>query len=686
MQILPAAQNYSTTGSSSDASYKSSASSRDLLDFTRILGGMMEDTSAEITPVLDAAPQYEQSQQAAQNTSASSPYADSADDSSGEEENSALHVVDAPYSVATSTLQAPAEATPVEEIRLTDAEMVDVIKNLERQGVDADVMRRVAELIGAPGGTPVKDVIKAVAGIKPARLTDGDLQRIASFLDRINPTGEFKDSIMQDLKDGRTERAFGTLSSLLSSLAKDDPNKKLKLDKDEVLSLGKALRLDDATIQKLEKIFGKNDNLPMIGKDFREALAPLELDMQKQIKDQAKAVESLATVLKPVVDKARERLQKEAEAAGQHSRRSEQSETLIRDTVIQPGLKQAAEATQANAEKAATDKSSGKTEKTEKTDKTDKTDKADKNGAESSMLGQSAKERLAASESAQVDSSAERQEKNQTGTQTGERNESKGQAGNQPGANNEFNANSRAADSAIRKQASDKAEDGKTQTKDGKADDPIEALLRKLEVRNEDTPRSSQATARAAVDAQPVTASASMPAQTSANQMAAQTARNSGTTAARVLSQVEQGVFSALADGTKRLTLNLNPVELGAVSVVLSSRNGEVSALIKPERAETASMLAQQADVLRHSLEQQGIKVDKVDVQTPQSQNNGQNWQGMDQHNAAQEHQAQQQTMNRLRRLGTLHGSAGEVIPDISGQALRQSARTTPSSGLNLVA
>lgn len=695
MQIMPAAQNYSTTGSSSDASYKSSASSRDLLDFTRIIGGMMEDCSAEISPVLDATPQYDQSRQDVVNTPAFDSSADSADDSSAEAENSAWQTVEAPYSAETSTLQTPAEATPVKDIRLTDSEVHDVIKNLERQGVDADVMRRVAELMGTPGGVPVEDVVKAVAGIKPARLTDGDLQRIASFLDRLNPTSEIKESIMQDLKDGRTERAFEGLTSLLVNLTnqgKDDPNLKLSLDKNELLSLGKALRLDDATLLKLEKVFGKRqESLTLPVKDFREAIAPLETDMHKQIKDQAKAVESLATVLKPVVDHARERLQKEAEAAGQRSRRTEQSEMLIRDTVTQPGLKQTADAAQVNAEKANSDKGTAEKSIVERSVKSDKRDASEKAGAESSS-SQTAGARQATSGNEQAENKIgdhnepRTQTDKQQGNRAGDRNESRNQTGNEfrNQTGNESNANSRAADSAIRKQAADGAEDGKIQKKDSK-DDPIEALLRKLEVRNEETPRSSQPVSRGTIEPQPLAASASMPTQNSASQMAAQVARNSGTTAARVLSQVEQGVFSALADGTKRLTLNLNPVELGAVSVVLSSRNGEVSALIKPERAETAAVMAQQADALRHSLEQQGIKVDKVDVQTPQSQNQGQNWQGMDQHNAAQEHQSQQQTMSRLRRMGALRGSDAS-IPEISGQALRQSARTTPSSGLNLVA
>ncbi|MEG2005181.1 MAG: flagellar hook-length control protein FliK, partial [Bilophila sp.] len=150
----------------------------------------------------------------------------------------------------------------------------------------------------------------------------------------------------------------------------------------------------------------------------------------------------------------------------------------------------------------------------------------------------------------------------------------------------------------------------------------------------------------------------------------------------RVLSQVEQGMFSALRDGTKRLELQLNPHDLGSVNVQLISRNGEVSALLRPERPETASLLMQQMDQLRAHLEEQGVKVDKVDVQTQLKDDGGMSWQGMHQHNDAQEQQSRSLDFERFRRLGRTRATdiASNIRPELAGMA------RTATESLHIVA
>ena len=111
-----------------------------------------------------------------------------------------------------------------------------------------------------------------------------------------------------------------------------------------------------------------------------------------------------------------------------------------------------------------------------------------------------------------------------------------------------------------------------------------------------------------------------------------------------------------MSNGTTRLELQLNPVELGAVNVLLTTRNGEVSALLRPESPETASLLAQQLGELRAELEQQGLKVDRVDVQTQVRDEHGTTWQGMEQHNATRDQRSRTEEMDRLRRLSRIGG------------------------------
>lgn len=125
-----------------------------------------------------------------------------------------------------------------------------------------------------------------------------------------------------------------------------------------------------------------------------------------------------------------------------------------------------------------------------------------------------------------------------------------------------------------------------------------------------------------------------------------------GAPAQAVLDQIEKGFLSNLHDGARRIELRLDPVELGALNVMLTVRNGEVSAIIRPERAETAQLVNDHVHQLRQQLEQQGLKIERIEVQTqlPENQFSG-GWQGMDQHNASRERQERTETIERIKRM-----------------------------------
>ncbi len=55
--------------------------------------------------------------------------------------------------------------------------------------------------------------------------------------------------------------------------------------------------------------------------------------------------------------------------------------------------------------------------------------------------------------------------------------------------------------------------------------------------------------------------------------------------AARALRQVESGLLRTLGQNQKQLVLRLDPPELGKLSMILSVRDGEVSATFAPKRA-----------------------------------------------------------------------------------------------------
>ena len=170
--------------------------------------------------------------------------------------------------------------------------------------------------------------------------------------------------------------------------------------------------------------------------------------------------------------------------------------------------------------------------------------------------------------------------------------------------------------------------------------------------------------------------------------------QRAGLHAEKVLQTVEQGMLRSLTEGAKQLTLRLDPPDLGKVTVILQvSSNKEVTATLRPETKEAAAALSQQLTQLRQSLEQQGLKVEKLDVQTSLTQDQQSQWQGAGQHNFAQEQGtrlAEQRAWGFLRRAAAQDAAlAQEMQSDTAGEdssrlALLDSSGT--AAGINIIA
>ena len=146
-----------------------------------------------------------------------------------------------------------------------------------------------------------------------------------------------------------------------------------------------------------------------------------------------------------------------------------------------------------------------------------------------------------------------------------------------------------------------------------------------------------------------------------AQQLAGQNTRSAAETtplARQAVQDVTQAMLSSLKDGGKRMDLQLTSQELGNLTVTLTVRNGEVSALLRSEKTESAALLQQQLDVIRVNLEEQGLKVDKVEVQLQSQDEQNQLWQDLDQHNFQQEQQARREEFARMRNLATMRHSS----------------------------
>ena len=150
-----------------------------------------------------------------------------------------------------------------------------------------------------------------------------------------------------------------------------------------------------------------------------------------------------------------------------------------------------------------------------------------------------------------------------------------------------------------------------------------------------------------------------------------------------IYAQVEQGMLRQLADGTRQMTLQLNPAELGQLTLVLSVKGGEVRALIRADNPEATAALSDQLSQLKATLEEQGLKVAQLDVETqlPKDTTREQ-WNGSDfaQFNKEQELRERE----RFQRLAKIRREAGTTLAqDMQSMGMREEIA---ASGLHIIA
>lgn len=566
MQILPLL-NPSSSSAAIVGEYAASADA----GFSQMFDTYLGSLPAEITPVLQGSDSYLN----AQIMHDSNPHTIGSESDAFAQRS--------PYASAVEQYGHISVDQSGEEMRYTTAEVRKLAKKLQDDGVDADALRELLALADNPMGVTAPDMLLAMASAvrKPARLTDDDMHKIASFVQRIDPDGTLGEGLLSDIRAGKTTQVWERILGAMQAL---DPNSALRLDRDELIALGKGLGLSNQTLNTMFKAFGGAGSMDLAPGDFQQFATA----MQHELADRTARLEALAQSfqkgLGPLAQEARMRTNAEASAAARSARSTEQSKVLIQDTVTRNGL----------------------------------------NRQDGEQPDETSRDGVAANKDLHTVGPAAARQRGDTahehGAQTGHERDGRAPA---------------------------QGDSAKSAAKSAKQE-AWEELIDRIRYRADTT---GKATAAAELHApvpgmQPVAASAA--------QHMAQAQVNLPRYAPQVLQQVEQGLLSTLRDGGQKLELQLSPEHLGTLSVVLTVKNGEVSALLRPERSETAQLLTQQAEQLRAVLEQQGLKVDKVEVQTQMQDGRNMNWQGMDQHNAARDQQARSEEQNHMLRMGRL--------------------------------
>lgn len=574
------------------------------------------------------------------------------------EQQSSEPLQEAPYSVKSKT---DSGTYTLEEVTFTKTELVELRQDLVKAGAPEETLEKFDKLVNQPDGATLSQVMASLQQPNtPPKLTDNEKNSLKSLLQKIDNTGALEEKFMGLMDAGNGQAAWKLLSQAVSAM---DPSARLSIDKSEAAVLGKALGLSTEAQSRLLKSFGGMQSLDINPNEFLTLMGPAQTDLADKAVKQAKLDKALDATLNPILQKARKRMEAEKEAAELESRKAQQSKIMINKTVTTDATNTVEKAAIGNNDQV-------------KNQPNDKADVA--NGPTMQTQADSTAKTLSPKEHANTEQKGEGIVDLKTQLKGQQANETvKGGDGteqNAQGKNSKQDTAHRNGNELLRDPGQNNADGRDPSTAKGSG---WESLLNKVEVRG----NANTNNANTLAGLQGIT----NPTGLVTPGTNAAVAGGSANISRQVASQVEQAMLNAMRDGSKKLELQLTPGDLGTMTLTLTARNGEVSAIIRSERPETAELMTRQLDVLRTNLEQQGIKIDKLEVQTQTGGQQGSDaWQGMNQHNTQQEEHARREQLDRIRNLGRMRNSSTSENLTHLEQGMQSMSRTAENAAQSL--
>ena len=540
----------------------------------------------------------------------------------------------------------------LDEVGFTKEEVQQLRQDLTRAGATEESLQRLDALAEKPDGATLAQVTESLReDTSPPLLTEEEKSEISSLLKKIDPTGTLEEHVQSLLSQGKGQDALGAILHFLGQL---DPADRLEITRSEALALGKGLGLGATHLQALAACFGPHDVLHCPHGQFSAVLPPLTEFFASRKATQKMLDAALRETLQPMIAKARARTEKENQANSLHDRESQLSQILIARTV-QKNTKETLEQTLGAAQEAVNQK--GDVQVRDAAERRSGQDSV-KSHAQNAVADSTARRDRSMSASSEDHRQVAAAPRGATGT-----------ARSEAAFGTENHRESAAGDILL---ADREQKNFRHETRqEGKSLSAWGEMLHKVEARVPAAGNADSGMIHAA-----------------AQQQAPADIRASVTIPRQAAQQVQQGIFSLMKGGGSRLDLQLHPQELGTLAITLTVRNGEVSAAIRSDKTETAEIVARQLDMIRTNLEQQGLKVDKVEVHVNTGRQDDQAWQNLEQHNTWQEESARREELAHLRNLATGRDSSQKDNHDELEQPVQSTdhAAQYASRSLHLVA
>lgn len=565
-----------------------------------------------------------------------------------DEDEASGPLVDAPYSRHTLN----GVLYTLDEVTFTKKELQDLRSSLVKAGAPEDALSGLDALIQSPDGAMLAQVMASLQMNSAVKLSDSDKDALTGLLNQIDPSGELAINALDLMQQGKGLQALALIQKTFSGA---EHGGTIDISQDDMATLAKGLGLPASVQQKLMSSFGGADGLRCTSDQFSNLMNPARAHLAEMESKQAKLDEAAAQTVRQVIKKARERMEKEAQAESLQSREVQQSKAMIERTVqkqTRENLEAALDASQkenaAREQAARFSEAAGRSADGRQSAAINKTD----NGLSATGMGKAGEDE-----------------------QNARANARRGNAADMTGLRMRYSESSEAAateDGLRRLQlAKQGLEDGDAAKTDAERIGLVQDARHAVTASGDGQKQSGMndlggnlhggqdKTADLAAQFQNMRLDT---ARFEATRLDAAQQNQQSSLSRQVGQQVQDGFLQAMRSNVRRLDVELHPAELGAITLTLTMRNGEVSAQIRSEKSETAELVSQQLENIRINLEQQGFKVDKLEVglqnqQKDLAESNDSQWQNMQQHNARQEEDARREELAHLHNLANLRNS-----------------------------
>jgi len=498
--------------------------------------------------------------------------------------------------------------------RMSREDFEKVKDDLKAYGLTDDEIKALEKKVASDQGMTWKEFVATLAekmeAARKAVLDDEHKETLANFFAKLGFSAEESETLMARLENGEQDRVMGELQARLAELPKA---RQLLLTKEEVVAFSSAMGFSGEFTAKLKEMFGSGTTV----KEMREAFTLIRQEMSDMsAKDRA---------LVRAVGKAF------AQAMGEQSRESSSARDLDAAVDLKPRV--AEEAPKAEAKGPAHAKAQTPAQATGQPQVQTGAEARTKANADASVKDDTEAKAQARAEVREDFKEAVDTRRNNAGTEAARKS-------SQP---------------LPEKAAETRTDNGQG---DPRQDSGSDADAESNKAWNNFFGRLKDDSGTAASRTQVRAETLEQALRTDVTDTASRTQSRAWekVDAPRVMRQVENAVIRNLTNGTKQLTLQLTPENLGKLNIVLQVQGKEVNAVIRADNAESARIINENIEVIRNALEGQGLKVEKLDVQAGLTGNQDNTWTGHDQHNLSRE----REIMAAMRRhMRAMRGDTG---------------------------